>query len=132
LPNEAAEDCRKAIAIAAFDPRPYFLLAQLAQERGDWAQAKTLLNKAIYLDPNFIAAYLELGGLHAQDGDNPRARRMYETVRAALTRLPAQTLIAPYKESTAADILAYVERLLAGPEGLAAGVVAAVPLSQSI
>lgn len=121
MPDEAAEDCRKAIAVAAFEPRPYFLLAQLAQEHGDTAQAKTLLNKVIYLDPHFIAAYLELGGLHAQDGDNPRARRMYETVRSALSKLPAQTLIAPYKESTAADILAYVERLLAGPEPMQLG-----------
>jgi len=129
-PDEAEGNCRKAIAIAAFDPRPYFLLAQLAQERGDSAQAKSLLNKAIYLDPNFIAAYLELGGLHAQDGDHPRARRMYEAVRAALTRLPAQTAIAPYKESTAADIHAYVERLLGGTEGLAAGGDTAARLSQ--
>jgi chemotaxis protein methyltransferase CheR len=69
----------------------------------------------IYLDPTFIAAYLELGGLHAQDGDNDRARRMYETVRTALAKLPPPTLIAPYGESTAAEILAYVERLLGVP-----------------
>ena len=131
MPGEAEEYCRKAIMIAAFDPRPYFLLAQLAQERGDTAQAKTLLNKVIYLDPAFIAAYLELGGLYAQDGDNDRARRMYATVRAALTKLAAQTPIAPYNESTAADILAYVERLLAGSEGVTPGVAAAAPLSQS-
>lgn len=112
MPDESKESCRRAIAIAAFDPRPYFLLAQLAQERGDPIEAKALLNKVIYLDPTFIAAYLELGALHAQTGDNGRARRMYETVRAALGKLPAQTVVAPYGESTAADVLAYVERLL--------------------
>jgi len=115
-PDEADKNCRKAIAIAAFDPRPYFLLAQLAQERGDWAQANSLLNKAIYLDPGFIAAYLELGALHAQAGDKDRSRRMYETARTALAKLPAHAAVAPYRESNAADILAYVERLLAGPE----------------
>ena len=119
-PDEAAENCRKAIAIAAFDPRPYFLLAQLAQERGDSTEAKFLLNKAVYLDPNFIAAYLELGSLHAQAGDQVRAQRLYETVRAALTKLPAHTPIAPYNESTATDILAYVERLLNAPAAIAA------------
>lgn len=117
MPDEAERDCRKAIAIAAFDPRPYYLLAQLAQERGDAMQSKILLKKVIYLDPSFIAAYLELGALHAQAGDGERARRMFETVRAALKKLPAQTVIAPYGESTAADLLAYVERLLGLPAG---------------
>jgi chemotaxis protein methyltransferase CheR len=120
-PDAAVEDCRKAIALAGFDPRPYFLLAQLAQERGDATGAKVLLNKVIYLDPTFVAAYLELGNLHAQGGDDVRARRMYETVRTALTKLPAPTPIAPYGESTAADVLAYVERLLGGPEPMRNG-----------
>jgi len=111
-PDAAEQDCRAAIALAAMDPRPYFLLAQLAQERGDTAEAKTLLDKVIYLDPSFIAAYLDLGSLCAQDGNAGRARRLYETARAAVAGLPASTVVAPYGESTAADVLAYVERLL--------------------
>jgi chemotaxis protein methyltransferase CheR len=119
--EEAEQDCRKAIALAAFDARPYFLLAQLAQERGDAIEAKSLLKKAIYLDHSFIAAYLELGALHAQAGEDDRARRMYETARMSLSKLPAQAAIPPYGESTAADILAYIERLLGSPAEEAAG-----------
>ncbi|MFY9327566.1 MAG: CheR family methyltransferase [Georgfuchsia sp.] len=115
MPDAAEQDCRKAIALTDLDPRPYFLLAQLAQERGDTVQAKILLNKVIYLDPSFIAAYLELGALHARDGDQSRARRMYETARAALAKLSALTVVAPYRESTAADVIAYVDRLLGMP-----------------
>jgi chemotaxis protein methyltransferase CheR len=115
MPDAAEQDCRKAIVLAAFDPRPYYLLAQLAQERGDPMQAKTLLKKVIYLDPSFIAAYLELGDLHAQAGEQDRARRMYETVRTALGKLPAQAAVAAYGESTSAEVLAYVERLLGTP-----------------
>ena len=115
MAEEAERDCRKAVALAAFDPRPYYLLAQLAQERGDEMQAKSLLKKVIYLDPSFIAAYLELGALHAQASESDRARRMYETARAALGKLPAQAAVPPYRESTAADILAHVERLLGTP-----------------
>lgn len=111
-PDAAQDDCRRVIALAAFDPRPHYLLAQLAQERGDAVEAKVLLKKVIYLDPSFIAAYLELAALHAQAGECDRARRMYQTARTALSKLPATTPVAPYAESTAADILAYVERLL--------------------
>lgn len=106
----AAQDCRRAIAMAAFDPRPYYLLAQLAQERGDAMEAKTMLNKVIYLDPDAIAAYLDLAALQQESGE--RARRTYETARTALQKLPAATVLAPYSESTAADVLAYLERRL--------------------
>lgn len=115
--EEAKEDCCKAIETAAFDPRPYYLLAQLAQEGGEPAQAKSLLKKVIYLDPSSIAAYLELGALHAQAGDNELSRRTYESACKALRKLPAQTAVAPYSESTAAEILAHVERLLGKTAG---------------
>jgi chemotaxis protein methyltransferase CheR len=120
MPDAAEHDCRKAIAIAAFDPRPYFLLAQLAQERGDTAQAKKLMKKVIYLDPSFVAAYLELGALQTQAGESERALRMYEAARGVLLTLPAAAAVAPYDASTAADVLAYVERLLGTPAADAA------------
>jgi chemotaxis protein methyltransferase CheR len=113
MPDAAEQDCRKAIAIAALDPRPYYLLAQLAQERGDPIRAKALLDKVIYLDPAFVAAYLELGALHAQAGEHERARRMFEAARTALSAVPGTSAVVPFGESTAADILAYVDRLLA-------------------
>lgn len=112
----AQRDCAAASMSDALDPRPHYLLAQLAQQRGDVAQAVRLLNKVLYLDPGCIAAYLELGALHAQVGDAARARRMHRTARAALKKLPPQTTVAPYRESNASDILAHVERLLAAAE----------------
>lgn len=114
--EQAEQDCRKAIALADLDPRPYFLLAQLAQARGDRTEAKTLLKKVIYLDASFVAACLELGALHSQDGEHERARRLYETARAALRKLPAQSLIAPHNDSSVADALVYLERLLDATE----------------
>lgn len=121
LREQAEQDCRQVITRAAFDPRPYFLLAQLAQERGDVIEAKTLLKKAIYLDPSFVAAYLELGALHAQAGEDQRARRMYQSAGTVLRTLPACCAIPPYGESTAVEVLAYVERLLDAPADQAAG-----------
>jgi len=130
--DAAGADCFELIALAAFDPRPYYLLAQLAQERGDAMQAKTLLQKVIYLDPSFIAAYLELGDLHAQAGDDDRARRMYETARAGLSALPATAAVSHYSDSTATEILAYVDRLLGGTAGeLAGSAKARAPLQRS-
>ncbi|MBI2317263.1 MAG: response regulator, partial [Betaproteobacteria bacterium] len=117
----AGEDCRRAEAMAPFDPRPYYLLAQLAQERGETSEAKTLLKKVIYLDPSFVAAYLELGALHEQDGDGDRARRMRQAASKELRKLPEGAAVAPYGESTAGEVLAYVDGLLDEPGASAAG-----------
>jgi chemotaxis protein methyltransferase CheR len=112
--DAAQRDCAAALAQAELDARPHYLLAQLAQQRGDVAQAMLLLKKVLYLDPGCIAAYLELGALHAQAGDGARARLSYQTARAALKKLPPQATVAPYRGSNAGVILAHVERLL-GP-----------------
>ncbi|OFZ89327.1 MAG: hypothetical protein A2V78_07455, partial [Betaproteobacteria bacterium RBG_16_64_18] len=114
--RDAAEaSCRMATAIAAFDPRPYYLLAQLALERGNTEETKTMLKKVIYLDASFIAAYLDLGALYERDGDAGRARRMHQNARHELKKMPPQTQVRLYGESTAGEILQYVERVLAAP-----------------
>ena len=118
--DAAAAACRNATAIAALDPRPYYLLAQLAQERGNAEEAKTMLKKVIYLESSFIAAYLELGALYEKEGDAERARRMRQNARSELKKLPAQAVVEPYGESTAEEILLFVERLLGEPAESAA------------
>jgi chemotaxis protein methyltransferase CheR len=115
--DAAQQDCALALALDALDARPHYLLAQLAQQRGDLAQAMRELKKVIYLDPGCIAAYLQLGALHDQSGDDARARRMYQTARAALKKLPPQALVVPHRASSAQEILAHVERLLDAPDG---------------
>jgi len=55
-------------------PEPYFLLAQLAQLRGDFAQAGGLLDKALYLDPGSVAAHLEMAALCERADNLPRPR----------------------------------------------------------
>ena len=118
--TRAAENaCRLAIAAAPLDPWPYYLLAQLAQERGDAGEARTQLNKVIYLDPNCIAAYLELGTLFDSRQGADRTRPLLETARRLLAALPPQAQVPPYEQSTAADVLAYVERLLNGDAPMA-------------
>ena len=48
-------------------------LRQGVQEANRTAQIETLLDHAIHLDPNFAAAYLQLGILHSEEKDYPRA-----------------------------------------------------------
>jgi chemotaxis protein methyltransferase CheR len=86
----------------------------LAQERGDFAEARKLLKKVIYLEPAFIAAYLDLGDLYTLEGEDARAGKMRTTARDLLKALPGEAQVKLYGTSTAGAILQYVEHLLRG------------------
>lgn len=116
LIDAAWRTCREATALAPFDPWPYYLQAQLAQESGDVAQAKTLLGQALYLDPRLVPAYLELAALLEAEGEHARAQQQLRTACRELRRMPAATPIRPYEHSTAADLLAY---MASRPDGAA-------------
>jgi chemotaxis protein methyltransferase CheR len=113
---EATRLCYAAAVAAPFDAGPYFLLAQLAQQRSARGEAKALLRKAIYLDPAFVAAHLELASLHAVDGNDVAALRTYRTARAVLVRLPSTATVPPFLTSTAQEVLEFVDRMLSQGE----------------
>jgi chemotaxis protein methyltransferase CheR len=118
--DDAWHACRDAMKRTPFDPWPFYLQAQLEIERGRVTQAKVLLNKAIYLDPALVAAYLELAALLDAEAAIARARQMRLAACRELRRLPLTLAIKPYENSTAGDLLAYLERQLTGPGALLA------------
>ena len=99
--------CHKALAIAPLAATPFFLLAQLAQVKEDFNQAKECLNKAIYLDPRFVAAYLELATLFERANDNPRALTLRHAALSLARTLPNDELIEQY-ETTAGELVEWL------------------------
>ena len=97
----ADQNCSLASAAAPLAADPYFLKAQLAQVRGDFGAAKTLLNQALYLDHGHIAAHLELAALHERDGQPERALALRQAALTALRALPVDQLVEPYDVSAA-------------------------------
>lgn len=129
-PIAGAELCRQArehadsgrydaaigCCIAATEAEPtfaeaYFVWAQVAQEQKQPDEAKRLFKKVIYLAPEHIEAYLELGALYASATDATRARRMRQTALELLRVLPAS---APLPSgANRAELIEHVEQLLA-------------------
>ena len=110
--ERAAKSCSEMIARNPLDAEPHYLMALLAQERGDFAEAKDLLKKVIYLAPSFIAAYLDLGDLYEREGEGARAVKMRSTARDLLKMLPGDEQIKFYGASTVKEVLQYLEHLL--------------------
>ncbi|BBI99099.1 protein-glutamate O-methyltransferase [Ferrigenium kumadai] len=109
--DQAAKSCEELIAKNPLVAEPHYLLALLTQERGDFAKAKELLKKVIYLDHSFVAAYLDLGDLYEREGDSMRAGKMRETARDLLKALPGDAQVKLYGASTVNAVLQYIEHL---------------------
>lgn len=110
--DKAAKSCGEIVAKNPLAAEPHYLLALLAQERGEFAEARNLLKKVIYLDSSFIAAYLDLGDLYAREGDDARAGKMRATACDLLKSLPGDSQVKLYGTSTVNAVLQYVEHLL--------------------
>jgi chemotaxis protein methyltransferase CheR len=110
--DKAAKCCGVLVEKNPLTAEPHYLLALLAQESGDFAEAKDRLKKVIYLDPLFIAAYLDLGDLYEREGDVARAEKMRATARDLLQALPGDEPFKIYGASTVKTVLQYVEHLL--------------------
>lgn len=110
--DKAADLCRKALDIDNTAVKPYFLLAQIAELQGRNEAAKDLLKRIIYLSPDFIPAYLELGALYERENDAERAKKMRSTAIELLKALPHGSVVEPYEGVTAGELLEYVKKLV--------------------
>ncbi|NCQ29958.1 MAG: hypothetical protein GW802_21455 [Armatimonadetes bacterium] len=113
--DQAEAHCRRAVTAAPLAARPHYLLAQLAQERGDADAAKALLKTVLYLEAKHLPAYLELGDLHAREGNEGRARSMWAAALDLLRNLPADAEPEGCRGSTAAELAAYASSRLSTP-----------------
>jgi chemotaxis protein methyltransferase CheR len=101
--DQAVQTCRRVLSIDPLAPEPHFLLAQLAQIKGDFEQARDLLDKTLYLDPRSVAATLELAALCERTQNLSRAQTLRRAALDIVRTLPGNIMIEPY-ETTAAKM----------------------------
>lgn len=108
---EALSACQQALQLQPFRIEPLYLLAHLAEENGDTEQAKMLLKKIIYLDPNAVAAYLELAMIYRRQGDIKRATKQLHHAFTLLNQMPETAEMPGYRYATVADARQYLQQL---------------------
>ncbi|MGL5873435.1 MAG: CheR family methyltransferase [Xenococcaceae cyanobacterium] len=107
--QEVSKYCQQAIAIDSFSTTPHYLLAQVAEERGNLEEAKRIFKKIIYLEPNSVAAYIDLSYLYQQDGDIEKTIKMQREAFNILKQLPSHTKIREKGNLTVAELLLQLE-----------------------
>jgi chemotaxis protein methyltransferase CheR len=106
----AIHSCQLALTRDALAEKPYYLLAQIAEVQGNLEAAKNFLKKVLYLAPASVAAHLELGALYAKEHDLARAWKLLNGARELLQALPADAVIEPFANLSAAQLLPEVHR----------------------
>jgi len=82
----------------------YFLLALIQQAGDETAQAARTLNKALYLDPDMVAAYVHLALLLELQGNRSKAQRLRSTALERLRRLPPEAPVPHFEGQTAGEL----------------------------
>ncbi len=89
----AESDARAAYECDPDATAPLALLAYIAEERGDRAAAKRYWRQVLYLEPQAIAAYLELAAISQHEGNFLAARRQQLAARELLETYPPDRAI---------------------------------------
>src|SRR5262249_38517027 len=113
--TEALNWCRTAITSDKLNAAAYFLLASILQEQGEIDEAISSLNKALYLDHEFVIAHFALGNILLMLGRSAESRRRFET---AIGLLPAyrQDEVLPESEGFTAGQLAEIASAIVARE----------------
>jgi len=91
--REAKSWAEQAIAADKLNPQLHYLRAVILQELGELDEANAALNRALYLDPEFVLAHFSLGHLFLHR-ENPRsASRCFANAASLLNRLKQEEVL---------------------------------------
>jgi chemotaxis protein methyltransferase CheR len=112
--GEAAEWCRKVIAVDKLNPAHYYLLSAIEQEQGQPDAAAQSLARALYLDPDFVLAHYALGNLRQSQGRHREAQRHFSNTLALLQAHPPDEILPESVGLTAGRLGEIIESMPSG------------------
>ncbi|MHB8581246.1 MAG: CheR family methyltransferase [Ignavibacteriaceae bacterium] len=105
--EEAFNWCKKAISSDKLNPAHYYLQATILQELGNKKEAITFLKQTLYLDHNFVMAYLTLGNLTSNHHQPHESKRYYRNALLILNTYAPDEIL-PYSEGITAGRLSEI------------------------
>lgn len=110
--DQAIHYCQMALKVNPLAEEPLYLLAHIADERGDINAAKSFLKKIIYLVPYCIYAYLELGYIYDKEGEAIKATKMRTVALEILQKLPFKATLEKLDNLTVEELIAKINKML--------------------
>ncbi len=91
--NEALELGKEYVKRHISDKLGHYLTGTILLEKGDLKEAETSLQRAIYLDPDFVMAHFTLANVYAMTGRKQEALKRYRNILKILKAMvPSETV----------------------------------------
>lgn len=107
----AEQKLQKALQINDLSCVCHYLLAHIKELQNDSLQAKLLLHKVLFLNNQFIPAYLDLAVLYRHEDNIIKAEKMQSNALKLLKELPKEQYIEEF-EANAEDIILQLEAII--------------------
>lgn len=91
--EQALAWCERWTAADKLDPRSHYLRAVILFEQGCLDAARGALQRALFLQPDFVLAHYTLGNLASRSGEDDGARRHYTNALLLLNRHDVDDLV---------------------------------------
>ena len=111
--DESGSLCKKALETNILDTGMYFLMATILQEQGKDKEAISLLNRALYLEPDFALASFFLGNLTMKSGENTTSLKHFKNTLNILAKLNPEEIL-PQSDGMTAGRLAEIISAIKG------------------
>jgi chemotaxis protein methyltransferase CheR len=103
--------CEQAIQSNHFDPGNYYLKASILQEQGDVENAIKALNQALYLNPDFIMAYVAIGMIRRKQGRLQDFQKAVNNALYYLKNMEPDQLVPYSDDMTAGRLMNMLEQM---------------------
>lgn len=109
--KEAHETCIDALDLNDLFAPVYALKSHLVLERGSSSEAAALLNKAIYLDPEYLPAYIFLAEIYHGEQNLKKMRLLLSKAVSLLESMERDRVIEYYEDRTVDEMIIYVNEM---------------------
>ncbi|PZV07943.1 MAG: hypothetical protein DCF32_05990 [Leptolyngbya sp.] len=111
--SQAKRLCQRVIHDHPLNLDMHYLLAQIAEDENDLETAKEHLRKIIYLDPDFVKAYLDLASIYDRARQPEKAKTTREHALTLLAKLPPSNVLDDHSDATVAQWQAHLKQQIA-------------------
>lgn len=111
--EDALQCCAQWIAEEKLSPSAHYLQGVILQGLGRLDEARRSLQRAVYVDPDFVIGHFALGTLARDAGRAAAAEKQFRHAERLLRRLPPDELLPESEGLTAGRLLEIIESIAA-------------------
>jgi chemotaxis protein methyltransferase CheR len=111
---QARECCESSLTCDRLDPRIHYLLSIILEQQGESTGAIRSLQRALYLDNDYLLAYFALGHLYRQAGNHRESERNFANALRLLDRREPHEVLEDAEGITAGSLAETIRAMTSG------------------